>query len=170
MKATEFIMVDEVIEILEKYRGSKLAGNWEISHKNGVVTFKKGEKKRRASKAESLMKLKLKIVNGADEYNFHEMCYAFEIFCKDYGYNYVTNLMRDTQAIKRVFPEHKSFTREDILLVCKYIEIFEKQIKTPTYQNPTWGGLVYAMPKVKLALKATINRAKKQLELVEEEF
>lgn len=171
--SNKVLMVDELIAILAKYKGSKIAGNWEISHKDGVVTIKKGAKKPRASKAESILKLKTKIAtgDGTEIYNFHEMCYSFEIFCRDYGYTYATNLMRDTQAVKRVFPSHKEFTREDVLLVCKYIEIFEKQVKTATYLSPTWNGLIYAMPKVNMALRASQNRnTQKKLDLVEEEF
>lgn len=171
--ANKFLMVDELIETLEQFRGAKVAGNWEINHKDGVVTLKKGTKKKRASKVDSIIKLKTKMATdkGTEIYNFHEFCYAFEIFCKEFNYVYSTNLMRDTQAIKRVFPDHKSFTKEDLMLIHKYIEIFDKQIKTPTYQLPTWQGLIYAMPKVRLALRASYNRnTQTKLKLVEEEF
>lgn len=171
--AGKFLMVEEVLQFLNKYPNAKIAGNWEFSHKDGVVTIKKGAKKPRASKAESILKLKTKIAtgDGTETYNFREMCYTFEIFCEDYGYNHLTNLMRDTQSVKKVFPDNKEFTREDILTVAKYIEIFEKQVRTATYTNPTWGGLIYAMPKVKLALRTAQNRnIQKKLDLAEEEF
>lgn len=163
--------VEDIIKLLEPHKGCKVAGIYEISAKDGVVTIKKGAKKKRASKAESLLNLRQKIATGQHEYNFREMCYAFEIFCVDNGYTYSTNFMRDIAQIKKVFPNNTSFGREELLLVFKYIQIFEKQIKTPTYLSPTWGGMIYAMPKIKQAVRASENREKpKQLELVEEEY
>lgn len=173
MSTNKVLTVNELIDILEQFRGAKIAGNWEFNHKDGVVTIKKGLKRKRASKVDNIIKLKTKMATdtGTETYNFHEFCYAFEIFCKEFNYLFSSNLMRDTQAIKRVFPDHKSFTKEDLMLIHKYIEIFDKQIKTPTYQSPTWAGLIYAMPKVRLALRASQNRnIQAKLELVEEEF
>ena len=36
--SNKVLMVDELIAILAKYKGSKIAGNWEISHKDGDST------------------------------------------------------------------------------------------------------------------------------------
>lgn len=171
MAKKNYQAVEDIIELLTPHLGCKIAGNYEISAKDGVVTIKKGAKKKRASKAESILNLRQKIATQQHEYNFHEMCYAFEIFCRDNGYTYVSSLMRDTAQIKKVFPDKQSFGREELMIVFKYIQIFEKQIKTPTYLSPTWGGMIYAMPKIKQALRASENRAKpKQLDLVEEEY
>ena len=46
-------------------------------------------------------------------------------------------------------------------IIYTYIRIFDKQIKTPTYTSPTWGGLPYAMPKIRTALRASENRTEK---------
>ena len=64
-------------------------------------------------------------------------------------------------AIKKVFPNHKEFGREELVLVYTYIRIFEKQVKTGTYLSPTWGGMVFAMPKIKQALRASEVREQK---------
>lgn len=162
--------VEDLIKLLEEHKGCKIAGNYEISAKDGVVTIKKGAKKKRASKAESILNLRAKIATADHNYNFHELCYAFEIFCHDMGYAYASNLMRDTAQIKKVFPNQTTFGVEELRIVYKYIDIFEKQVKTPTYLSPTWGGLVYAMPKVKMAMRASENRKQKELDLVEEEY
>lgn len=171
MAKKNYQTVEDLIELLEQHKGCKIAGNYEISAKDGVVTIKKGAKKKRASKAESILNLRQKIATQQHEYNFHEMCYAFEIFCIDNGYTYSTNLMRDTQQVKKVFPNKTTFGREELMIVFKFIQIFEKQIKTPVYLSPTWGGMVYAMPKIKQAIRASENRKQpKQLDLVDEEY
>ena len=74
---------------------------------------------------------------------------------------YVTKLPIDQAQIKRLFPNNTYFGREELAIIYTYIRIFDKQIKTPTYTSPTWGGLPYAMPKIRLALKASENRTEK---------
>ena len=127
---------------------------------NGKLNLKQVRRATK-SKADVMDEVVEKINSKNHKYNFKEFAYAFEHFCREFGYTYTTRLKVDQMAIKKVFPNHKEFGRDELVLVYTYIRIFEKQIKTGTYLSPTWGGMVFAMPKIKQALRASEVREQK---------
>ena len=152
--------VNDLIQLLEPYKDKELGKKYIIDFEKGKLVIKQNKRKVK-SKEQTMQEVVEKINNKAHNYNFKEFAYAFEHFCREFGYTYTTRLQIDQQAIKKVFPTHKSFGREELILVYTFIRIFEKQIKTATYLSPTWGGMVFAMPKIKQALRSSEVREKK---------
>ena len=152
--------VSDLIKILEPYKNLKISKNYTIDVVGDKLTLKQVRRATK-TKADIMAEVVRKIENKEHTYNFREFAYAFEHFCQQFGYTYSTRLQVDQQAIKKVFPNHKSFGREELVLVYTYIRIFEKQVKTATYLSPTWGGMVFAMPKIKQALRASEVRQQK---------
>ena len=152
--------VSDLIKLLEHYKNLKVSKNYTIDVVGDKLTLKQVRRTTK-TKADIMAEVVRKIENKEHTYNFREFAYAFEHFCQQFGYTYSTRLQVDQQAIKKVFPNHKSFGREELVLVYTYIRIFEKQVKTPTYLSPTWGGMVFAMPKIKQALRASEIREQK---------
>lgn len=165
--------VDELITLLEPHKGKSLPKGYSVEVlKNGKVTLKQNTATKPVTKAEYMARVVDKINTKEHNYNYKEFAYAFEYFCRQFGYTYTTRLKIDQVGIKKVFPNHKSFNRDDLVLVYTYIRIFEKQIKTSTYLSPTWGGMVFAMPRIKQALRAVSVREQKvqESELVDEVY
>lgn len=152
--------VNDLIQLLEPYKDKELGKKYIIDFEKGKLVIKQNKRKVK-SKEQTMQEVVEKINNKDHKYNFKEFAYAFEHFCREFGYTYTTRLQIDQQAIKKVFPTHKSFGREELILVYTFIRIFEKQIKTATYLSPTWGGMVFAMPKIKQALRSSEVREKK---------
>lgn len=152
--------VNDLIQLLEPYKDKELGKKYIIDFEKGKLVIKQNKRKVK-SKEQTMQEVVEKINNKDHNYNFKEFAYAFEHFCREFGYTYTTRLQIDQQAIKKVFPTHKSFGREELILVYTFIRIFEKQIKTATYLSPTWGGMVFAMPKIKQALRSSEVREKK---------
>ena len=152
--------VNDLIQLLEPYKDKELGKKYIIDFEKGKLVIKQNKRKVK-SKEQTMQEVVEKINNKDHNYNFKEFAYAFEHFCREFGYTYTTRLQVDQQAIKKVFPTHKSFGREELILVYTFIRIFEKQIKTATYLSPTWGGMVFAMPKIKQALRSSEVREKK---------
>lgn len=154
------LTVTELIKMLEPYKDRNLGKKYIIDFEKGNLVIKQNKRKVK-SKEQTMQEVVEKINNKNHTYNFKEFAYAFEHFCREFGYTYTTRLQVDQQAIKKIFPTHKSFGREELALVYTYIRIFEKQVKTATYLSPTWGGMVFAMPKIKQALRASEVRQQK---------
>ena len=152
--------VNDLIQLLEPHKAKELGKKYIIDFEKGKLVIKQNKRKVK-SKEQTMQEVVEKINNKDHNYNFKEFAYAFEHFCREFGYTYTTRLQVDQQAIKKVFPTHKSFGREELILVYTFIRIFEKQIKTATYLSPTWGGMVFAMPKIKQALRSSEVREKK---------
>ena len=152
--------VNDLIQLLEPYKDKELGKKYIIDFEKGKLVIKQNKRKVK-SKEQTMQEVVEKINNKDHNYNFKEFAYAFEHFCREFGYTYTTRLQIDQQAIKKVFPTHKSFGREELILIYTFIRIFEKQIKTATYLSPTWGGMVFAMPKIKQALRSSEVREKK---------
>lgn len=152
--------VNDLIQLLEPYKDKELGKKYIIDFEKGKLVIKQNKRKVK-SKEQTMQEVVEKINNKDHNYNFKEFAYAFEHFCREFGYIYTTRLQIDQQAIKKVFPTHKSFGREELILIYTFIRIFEKQIKTATYLSPTWGGMVFAMPKIKQALRSIEVREKK---------
>jgi len=152
--------VNDLIKLLEPYKDMELSKKYIIDFEKGKLQIKQNKRKVK-SKEQTMLEVAEKINNKDHNYNFKEFAYAFEHFCREFGFTYTTRLQVDQQAIKKVFPTHKSFGRNELILVYTYIRIFEKQIKTATYLSPTWGGMVFAMPKIKQALRASESRVQK---------
>ena len=152
--------VSDLIKLLEPYKDLKVAKNYTIDVVGDKLTLKQVRRTTK-TKADIMAEVVRKIENKEHTYNFREFAYAFEHFCQQFGYTYSTRLQVDQQAIKKVFPNNTSFGREELVLVYTYIRIFEKQVKTATYLSPTWGGMVFAMPKIKQALRASEVREQK---------
>lgn len=163
--------VNDLIQLLEPYKDKELGKKYIIDFEKGKLVIKQNKRKVK-SKEQTMQEVVEKINNKDHNYNFKEFAYAFEHFCREFGYTYTTRLQIDQQAIKKVFPTHKSFGREELILVYTFIRIFEKQIKTATYLSPTWGGMVFAMPKIKQALRSSEVREKKVVDsqLVDEVY
>ena len=138
------------------------------------VTFKLGKSqhtqvKKKSTRDDKINRVRSKIEQGDFNFNFHEFAYCLEILVRDkLKTPYVANVMRDTQQIKKVFPNNKAFGKEEYDIIETYVDIFNAVIKTPSYVTPTWGGLVYAMPKVKKAMKPQVEN--KGMELTGEVF
>ncbi len=152
--------VADLIKILEPYKDLKVSKNYTVETNGDKLTLKQVRRTTK-TKADIMAEVVRKIENKEHTYNFREFAYAFEHFCHEFGYAYSTRLQIDQQAIKKVFPNNTSFGREELVLVYTYIRIFEKQVKTATYLSPTWGGMVFAMPKIKQALRASEVRQQK---------
>lgn len=152
--------VEDLIKMLEPYKSMELSKKYIIDFDKGKLQIKQNKRKVK-SKEQTMQEVVEKINTKNHTYNFKEFAYAFEHFCREFGYTYTTRLQVDQQAIKKVFPTHKSFGRDELLIIYTFIRIFEKQVKTATYLSPTWGGLVFAMPKIKQALRANEVRNKK---------
>lgn len=163
--------VNDLIQLLEPYKDKELGKKYIIDFEKGKLVIKQNKRKVK-SKEQTMQEVVEKINNKDHKYNFKELAYAFEHFCREFGYTYTTRLQIDQQAIKKVFPTHKSFGREELILVYTFIRIFEKQIKTATYLSPTWGGMVFAMPKIRQALRSSEVREKKVVDsqLVDEVY
>lgn len=155
--------VNDLIKLLEPYKDMELSKKYVIDFEKGKLQIKQNKRKVK-TKEQTMQEVADKINNKDHNYNFKEFAYAFEHFCREFGFTYTTRLQVDQQAIKKVFPTNKSFGREELVLVYTYIRIFEKQIKTATYLSPTWGGMVFAMPKIKQALRASEVREQKVLD------
>lgn len=155
--------VNDLIKLLEPYKDMELSKKYIIDFEKGKLQIKQNKRKVK-TKEQTMQEVADKIHNKDHNYNFKEFAYAFEHFCREFGFTYTTRLQVDQQAIKKVFPTNKSFGREELVLVYTYIRIFEKQIKTATYLSPTWGGMVFAMPKIKQALRASEVREQKVLD------
>lgn len=152
--------VTDLIKLLEPYKDLKISKNYTVET-NGDKLILKQVRRSTKTKADIMAEVVEKINNKKHSYNFREFAYAFEHFCHEFGYTYSTRLQVDQQAIKKVFPNNTSFGREELILVYTYIRIFEKQVKTATYLSPTWGGMLFAMPKIKQALRASEVRQQK---------
>lgn len=150
--------VQSLIDLLEPYKEMQVSKDYKIEIVDEKVTLKVAKRKVSQTKADVMKVVKQKIADKVHYYNFKEFAYAFEIFCHEFGYTYVTRLPIDQAQIKRLFPNNTYFGRDELAIIYTYVRIFDKQIKTPTYPSPTWGGLQYAMPKIKLALRASENR------------
>lgn len=152
--------VADLIKLLEPYKDLKVSKNYTVETNGDKLTLKQVRRTTK-TKADIMAEVVRKIENKEHSYNFREFAYAFEHFCQQFGYTYSTRLQVDQQAIKKVFPNNKSFGRDELVLVYTYIRIFEKQVKTATYLSPTWGGMIFAMPKIKQALRASKVREQK---------
>ena len=152
--------VADLIKLLEPYKDLKVSKKYTVEINGDKLTLKQVRRTTK-TKADIMAEVVRKIENKEHTYNFREFAYAFEHFCHEFGYTYSTRLQIDQQAIKKVFPNNTSFGREELVLVYTYIRIFEKQVKTATYLSPTWGGMVFAMPKIKQALRASEVRQQK---------
>src|SRR5699024_4723133 len=140
--------VSDLIKLLEPYKDLKVSKKYTVEINGDKLTLKQVRRTTK-TKAEIMAEVVRKIENKEHTYNFREFAYAFEHFCQQFGYAYSTRLQVDQQAIKKVFPNHKSFGREELVLVYTYIRIFEKQVKKPTYLSHTLGGMVVAIQKIK---------------------
>ena len=153
--------VQSLIEMLEPHKDKQMAKDYKIEIEDDKVVLKVAKRKVAQKKADIMKTVVQKIEDKVHYYNFKEFAYAFEHFCHQFGYMYVTKLPIDQAQIKRLFPNNTYFGREELAIIYTYIRIFDKQIKTPTYTSPTWGGLPYAMPKIRTALRASENRTEK---------
>ena len=153
--------VSDLIKLLEPYKDIPISKKYTVEVEDNGKLILKQVRRATKTKADVMAEVVEKIKTKNHKYNFKEFAYAFEHFCREFGYTYTTRLQVDQMAIKKVFPNHKEFGREELVLVYTYIRIFEKQVKTGTYLSPTWGGMVFAMPKIKQALRASEVREQK---------
>ena len=117
--------VNDLIQLLEPYKDKELGKKYIIDFEKGKLVIKQNKRKVK-SREQTMQEVVEKINNKDHNYNFKEFAYAFEHFCREFGYTYTTRLQVDQQAIKKVFPTHKSFGREELILVYTFIRIFEK--------------------------------------------
>lgn len=108
-------------------------------------------------------------------FNYRQLLLAWGILYNEVrGTNVTINFPRDTGILKNTFPLAKDFGHSELNVLRTYLEIFDKQIKTSSYKQPTLGGLRYAMGKINQAMaKQKVDNLKqknKHIELSEEVF
>lgn len=157
----------KLIAQLEELKDLPLGKNYIVEVRDGNVYIL--TRKAKKSKQDVIQNIMIKLQDRTSTFNFHEMAYIFEILGKNYGWDIVSNRAVDTAKIKKVFPQHKSFTHMDVEIVDTYLRIFKKEIATPSYTTPTWGGIPYSLDKIKKAIQSSRNR-RQVSEIVEEEF
>ena len=153
---------------LENVKDLNLAKRYYVVVEDGKVYIRSGKGKK--SKAEIMEVVEMKLQDANSIFNFHEFAYAFEIIGSRYGYTIVANRGKDASKIKQVFPGDKQFDLRHIRIVDTFFRIFDDQIKSERYQQPTWGGIPFASSKISQAIIAEDSRNVKIGELAKEEF
>ena len=109
--------VSDLIKLLEPYKDMPISKKYTVEvEDNGKLTLKQVRRATK-TKADVMAEVVEKIKTKNHKYNFKEFAYAFDHLCREFGYTYTTRLQVDQMAIKKVFPNHKEFGREELVLV-----------------------------------------------------
>ncbi|MBQ5917141.1 MAG: bacterial transcriptional activator domain-containing protein, partial [Lachnospiraceae bacterium] len=91
--------VQSLIELLEPYKDKQMAKDYKIEIEDDKVVLKVAKRKVAQKKADIMKTVVQKIEDKVHYYNFKEFAYAFEHFCHQFGYMYVTKLPIDQVTV-----------------------------------------------------------------------
>ena len=167
--------IGELIDyLMELPADAKLKGVVEYDEKKQELLMKRSSRK---TKKPNVQKEEIQDIIQDQEarLNFREFILAWgQLYSEIRGEKIYINMPRDIGIVKNTFPMNKDFGAGEIEIIRTYLEIFDDKIKTPTYKQPTLGGLKYALNKVNQAMAKKkvdkLKQANKSYEISEEVF
>lgn len=168
------MVITELIDkLLELPADAKVKGELKWDETKEELTLVRSNRKKQPKTDNT--EIQTLMDNPEARFNFREFLLAWGVLYREIrGTNITISFPRDTGILKNTFPTVSDFGHSELKVLRTYLEIFDQQIKTPTYKQPTLGGLRYAMQKVNQAMaKQKIQQLQdknKQYELTEEVF
>lgn len=132
--------------------------------------IKEKSKKPTKTRSEKIQIVRDKINNNATEYNYHELLYAFEIFCNDAGYVVTVNLRNDIVFLTKLFPKRSTpFGEYELAILKKYVDVYGKMYKTSDFPYPSIRGLGQSWIATKIVDLVNIDMKNKQVMEIDDE-
>lgn len=132
--------------------------------------IKERTKKVTLSRVDKVNLVREKLQSDATSYNYHELLYAFEIFCNDAGYVTTVSLKNDIVFLTRLFPKKSSgFGSYELAILKKYVDVYSKLYKTSDFPCPTIKGLGQSWIATKIIDLVRIDMNHKQVMTIDDE-
>ena len=119
------------------------------------------------TRADKIQIVRDKLSSDATNYNYHELMYAFEIFCTDMGYVVTVNIKNDVVFLTKLFPKtSKGFGERELAILKKYVEVYARMYKTSDFPVPSLRGLGQSWIAAKIINLVEIDMANNKTERV----